>query len=125
MNSKADTPLCSVGYRVVEPCGRLPFRSDARGDILIPKYLLFLPSRLATIMPPKRASASKRKASSPVTDEEKRSKVPRVEETTETTQPTNKVLPVNIEFPPRVDGCLRLATWNIAGWNASQKKVLE
>ena len=41
MNSKADTPLCSVGYRVVEPCGRLPFRSDARGDILIPKYLLF------------------------------------------------------------------------------------
>lgn len=37
-------------------------------------------------------------------------------------QPTNKVLPVNITFPAKEEGCLRLATWNICGLNASQKK---
>ncbi len=71
-------------------------------------------------MPPKR------KAKSPATDEEEHTtKKSRVEEETETAQPTNKVLPVDIKFPPRVDECLRLATWNIAGWSASQKKVLK
>jgi AP endonuclease 1 len=75
-------------------------------------------------MPQKRASSSKRKAASPVTDEgEPMTKMPRVEEETTNTQPTNKVLPVTIEFRPRVDDCLRLATWNIAGWSASHKKV--
>ena len=97
----------SIASKVIRSRSRLPLQRNC-----------------ATIMPPKHASTSKRRASSPVTDEERRSKVSRVEETTETTQPTNKALPVNIEFPPRVDGCLRLATWNIAGWNASQKKVL-
>ena len=35
----------------------------------------------------------------------------------------NKVLPVNISFPPRIEGTLRIATWNICGLAASQKKV--
>lgn len=38
-------------------------------------------------------------------------------------QPTNKVLPVQISFPPRADGTIRLATWNICGLAASQKKA--
>ena len=38
-------------------------------------------------------------------------------------QPTNKVLPVNIVFPPRAAGTLRLATWNVCGLAAAQKKV--
>lgn len=38
-------------------------------------------------------------------------------------QPTNKVLPVNISFPPRVAGTLRFATWNVCGLAAAQKKV--
>ncbi|KAJ3556451.1 hypothetical protein NM688_g2019 [Phlebia brevispora] len=37
-------------------------------------------------------------------------------------QPTNKVLPVRIEFPPKTAGTLRLATWNICGLAASSKK---
>ncbi|KAI6045727.1 Endonuclease/exonuclease/phosphatase [Pisolithus marmoratus] len=37
-------------------------------------------------------------------------------------QPTNKVLPVHISFPPRAEGTLRLATWNICGLAAAQKK---
>lgn len=40
----------------------------------------------------------------------------------EISQPTNKVLPVNITFPPREPGTVRLATWNICGLAASQKK---
>ena len=35
----------------------------------------------------------------------------------------NKVLPVNISFPARIEGTVRIATWNICGWAASQKKV--
>lgn len=38
-------------------------------------------------------------------------------------QPTNKVLPVHIELPPRDDNVLRIATWNICGLAASSKKV--
>ncbi|KAH9854215.1 Endonuclease/exonuclease/phosphatase [Lenzites betulinus] len=37
-------------------------------------------------------------------------------------QPTNKVLPEHIEFPPRADGALRIAAWNICGLAAAQKK---
>ena len=35
----------------------------------------------------------------------------------------NKVLPVNISFPDRIEGTMRIATWNICGWAASHKKV--
>ena len=38
-------------------------------------------------------------------------------------QPTNKVLPVHITFPPKEAGMLRLATWNICGLGAASKKV--
>ncbi|KAI0064470.1 hypothetical protein BV25DRAFT_1869179 [Artomyces pyxidatus] len=37
-------------------------------------------------------------------------------------QPTNKVLPTKIEFPPPSEGSWRIAAWNICGWNASHKK---
>ncbi|KAF8163458.1 Endonuclease/exonuclease/phosphatase [Crassisporium funariophilum] len=37
-------------------------------------------------------------------------------------QPTNKVLPVNISFPPRIPGTTRIAAWNICGLSASSKK---
>ncbi|KAG6851259.1 hypothetical protein H0H93_011695 [Arthromyces matolae] len=42
--------------------------------------------------------------------------------TSENAQPTNKVLPVHIEFSPRLPGTLRIATWNICGLAASSKK---
>ena len=35
----------------------------------------------------------------------------------------NKVLPVNISFPDRIERTVRIATWNICGWGASHKKV--
>ena len=38
-------------------------------------------------------------------------------------QPTNKVLPVNITFPPRAAGTLRFAAWNVCGLAAAQRKV--
>lgn len=38
-------------------------------------------------------------------------------------QPTNKVLPVKISFPPRTEGATRIASWNICGLASSQKKV--
>ncbi|EED79041.1 predicted protein [Postia placenta Mad-698-R] len=38
-------------------------------------------------------------------------------------QPTNKVIPVHVSIPPRVPGTTRIATWNICGLAAAQKKV--
>jgi hypothetical protein len=38
-------------------------------------------------------------------------------------QPTNKVLPVTIDFPPRAAGTLRFAAWNVCGLAAAQRKV--
>ena len=40
-----------------------------------------------------------------------------------TPEHVNKVLPLNISFPARIEGTVRIATWNICGWAASQKKV--
>ncbi|RPD66119.1 hypothetical protein L226DRAFT_530245 [Lentinus tigrinus ALCF2SS1-7] len=37
-------------------------------------------------------------------------------------QPTNKVLPEHISFAPKVEGTVRIATWNICGLAAAQKK---
>ncbi|EIN07274.1 hypothetical protein PUNSTDRAFT_121434 [Punctularia strigosozonata HHB-11173 SS5] len=37
-------------------------------------------------------------------------------------QPTNKVMPVQIRFPKKAAGTLRIASWNICGLAASQKK---
>ncbi len=41
----------------------------------------------------------------------------------EYTGPTNKVLPVQIEFPPKLPGTMRLAAWNVSGLVACEKKV--
>lgn len=38
-------------------------------------------------------------------------------------QPTNKVLPVTIQFAPKHEGTLRIATWNICGLAAASKKA--
>ncbi|KAJ7444905.1 Endonuclease/exonuclease/phosphatase [Mycena latifolia] len=78
-------------------------------------------------MPPKRASSSKRKASDDDDDDTKpktikKAKVAKVAAPVVNTQPTNTVLPVNIVFPERIPGTLRLATWNVCGLAASQKK---
>ncbi|KZV64349.1 hypothetical protein PENSPDRAFT_172031 [Peniophora sp. CONT] len=83
-------------------------------------------------MPPQRA-ASKRKAESTSDDEAapaKASKKTKVAASTPATegglapngQPTNKVLPVNITFPPRIEGAVRISTWNICGLAAATKK---
>ncbi|EGN93272.1 hypothetical protein SERLA73DRAFT_64236 [Serpula lacrymans var. lacrymans S7.3] len=82
-------------------------------------------------MPPK--GKAKRKA--PLSDDEetsqtrssKKTKKDEPEPSKETSiapngQPTNKVLPVTITFPPSSEGHLKLATWNICGLAASQKK---
>lgn len=85
-------------------------------------------------MPPKYLSATKRKASSSADEgdaadasrsQSKRSKVskPLDSPSHENAQPTNKVLPVNISFPHKIPSTLRLATWNVCGLAASQKKV--
>ncbi|KAI0319368.1 Endonuclease/exonuclease/phosphatase [Amylostereum chailletii] len=37
-------------------------------------------------------------------------------------QPTNKVLPTNISFPPRIENTRRIAAWNVCGLAASHKK---
>jgi len=73
-------------------------------------------------MPPKRASSSKRKASDSDDEAPKTPKKAKVADALINTQPTNKVLPVNIVFPERIAGTLRLATWNVCGLAASQKK---
>ena len=79
-------------------------------------------------MPPSRsASTSKRKASPAPSDEDtpkatKKLKVSAASASRRSDQPTNKVLPIKIEFPQRVTNTLRFATWNIAGLAASQKK---
>jgi AP endonuclease-1 len=41
----------------------------------------------------------------------------------EYTRPTNKDLPENIQFPPKLPGTTRLAAWNVSGLVACEKKV--
>ncbi|KAJ3732300.1 Endonuclease/exonuclease/phosphatase [Lentinula guzmanii] len=88
-------------------------------------------------MAPKRASSSKRKAISDSEDEDtsltktsssKKAKIspPSTSDNVVSSsgQPTNKVLPVHISFPERQQGTVRLATFNVCGLAASQKKGL-
>ncbi|KAF9075155.1 Endonuclease/exonuclease/phosphatase [Rhodocollybia butyracea] len=88
-------------------------------------------------MPPKRTNSSKRKLVSDSEDDNtnaaaassssnKKAKVS-PSNTSENLlssngQPTNKVLPVNISFPARIPGTIRMATFNVCGLAASQKK---
>ena len=86
-------------------------------------------------MPPKRAASSnKRKAESDSDGEKpvgskKTTKQAKVDALTEDTglapngQPTNKVLPVKISFPPRSERTTCIASWNICSLASSQKKV--
>ncbi|EPQ58038.1 hypothetical protein GLOTRDRAFT_136836 [Gloeophyllum trabeum ATCC 11539] len=84
-------------------------------------------------MPPKRNA--KRKASEseddnaeptqPKASTSKRSKASSNADdapTPENAQPTNKVLPTTISFPKKLEGTVRIATWNICGLAAAQKK---
>lgn len=96
------------------------------------------------IMPPKRAASSKRKADASDSEDHGEGASPKAatiktkkakvdsKEATETSsdpsvapngQPTNKVLPVTISFPPKTLESVRIASWNICGLAASQKKV--
>ncbi|KAG6814533.1 hypothetical protein H0H92_000059 [Tricholoma furcatifolium] len=70
-------------------------------------------------MPPKRKSVDDGEVKTKPTQAKK---VKVDSEELENTQPKNKVLPVNIKFPPKTAGTLRLATWNICGIAASSKK---
>ncbi|EKM82547.1 hypothetical protein AGABI1DRAFT_111155 [Agaricus bisporus var. burnettii JB137-S8] len=76
-------------------------------------------------MPPRKAP---KRARTETDDEEsqpsslKKSKSTIISHQPENPQPTNKVLPVHISFPPRTPDTLRIATWNICGWAASHKK---
>jgi len=89
-------------------------------------------------MPPKRAaSSSKRKAESDSDGENpvgfktttKKAKVDAAPNLAEGTslapngQPTIKVLPVKISFPPRSERATRIASWSICSLASSQKKV--
>lgn len=91
-------------------------------------------------MPPKRtaslkASGSKRKVDERDTDTEEETQ--RVEESQSSSkgslkrtkteyiqngQPKNRILPVTIKFDKRSEDSLRIATWNVCGLAASQKK---
>lgn len=105
---------------------------------------LFTTLRIHSVMPPKRtaslkASGSKRKVEERDTDtEEETQRVkgtqssasgskPSLKRTkteyVQNGQPKNKVLPVKITFEKRKEDALRIATWNVCGWAASQKKV--
>ena len=81
-------------------------------------------------MAPKRGSSSKRKKleSDNESDSEsvpKKTKKAKLQSPVPDpdAQPTNTVLPVHINFPPRNAGTLRFSSWNVCGLSASQKKV--
>lgn len=80
-------------------------------------------------MPPKRASSSKRKALSDSEAEDDASQSKKKSKVSPTPandngQPRNMTLPVNIVFPARQSPeLIRISAFNVAGLNASQKKV--
>lgn len=83
-------------------------------------------------MPKRAVSSGKRKADADPADGKsvgsertKKAKVTVAEEgeLAPNGQPTNKVLPAEISFPPRANGTSRIASWNICGLSSSQKKV--
>jgi hypothetical protein len=95
-------------------------------------------SYVVPTMPPKRAVSSGKRKADPEPDGEKsvgseqtkKAKVAAPDSAEQTNpdlapngQPTNKVLPVKISFPPRADGATRIASWNICSLASSQKKV--
>ncbi|KAG8217871.1 Endonuclease/exonuclease/phosphatase [Butyriboletus roseoflavus] len=109
------------------------FVSTCQARLLTPR-----PSTLSHIaMPPKRKIAAKCDDTSVASDTESvaqsQPQAKRVKQTKQTAptsdnlkalkgQPTNKVLPVSIVFPPRTAGTLRFVTWNVCGLAAAQRK---
>ncbi|KAF7304992.1 DNA-(apurinic or apyrimidinic site) lyase [Mycena kentingensis (nom. inval.)] len=75
-------------------------------------------------MPPKRArkAASADESDTETPKNTKKAKTAPEPGPSQPSLPTNKTLPETIVFPERVPGTLRLATWNVAGLAASQKK---
>ncbi|KAH9958306.1 Endonuclease/exonuclease/phosphatase [Russula dissimulans] len=87
-------------------------------------------------MPPKRSMSSGKRRAESVSDGEKPGSKPTKKakvvapDTAEQDglglapngQPTNKILPVVISFPPRAENATRIAAWNICGLAASHKK---
>jgi AP endonuclease 1 len=81
------------------------FASDAN-DSDAPSTSKPKAKKAKTTKAPKAAKAKTTKAAKPIND-----------------QPTNKTLPDEIQFPAKNEGCVRIATWNICGLAAAQKKV--
>lgn len=109
-----------------------PVNLFARARLLVPHASTL--SRIA--MPPKRRVTAKKRDDAGTTSEsesasQSQPRAKRVKRTETTSddgkapngQPTNKALPVDISFPPRVQGTLRLVTWNVCGLAAAQRKV--
>jgi len=95
-------------------------------------------SYFIAVMPPKPARTSSKRKIREGSDESDReaggstqaqaenaSKKARKEEkpTSGSTLHTNKVLPINIVVPPKPANATRIASWNVSGLAASQKKV--
>jgi hypothetical protein len=90
------------------------------------------PQLVSRLMPPNRAASSKRKVSVDSDGESSgvaATKKPKIDTSRpENTvlasngQPTNKVLPVKIEFNPRPADTLRIAAWNVTSLASSHKK---
>lgn len=107
----------------------------------LPPTLRLLQVRLYTTtkstMPPKKISKKRAREETPDTDAEREaeqaststkpkasgSKKKAKASPSENTQPTNTALPAEITFPPKSEGTTRIATWNVCGLAASQKKV--
>lgn len=83
-------------------------------------------SRLSLAMPPKRkAKSSGSDSDDPAPKKGKNSKgKATAPNPTASNQPTNKLLPVTIQFPPKkTASSVRISAWNVCGLAASQKKV--
>jgi hypothetical protein len=96
------------------------------GGILIPsrETKRFITRRITALldMPPKRERTETGDDESQPSSL-KRSKSEITPKQSENPQPTNKVLPAHISFPPRTPNTLRIASWNICSWASSHKKV--
>ncbi|KXN92221.1 DNA-(apurinic or apyrimidinic site) lyase [Leucoagaricus sp. SymC.cos] len=78
-------------------------------------------------MPPKKQNSLKRQRTEIASDNDSQGSAMKrtrsdLSQQVENPQPTNKVLPVHINFPPRLENTTRISTWNVCGFAASQKK---
>ncbi|KIY67550.1 hypothetical protein CYLTODRAFT_396889 [Cylindrobasidium torrendii FP15055 ss-10] len=73
-------------------------------------------------MPPKRTQSKRKAESDSEVEEAPKRQKKQADVVGDNGQPTNKVLPVNIEFSPKAEGTTRISAWNVCGLAASQKK---